>query len=223
MEQLTWSITTITDTNWNALWESDFQPVVIDDFCSIRASFHPPETATKFDLVITPKMSFGTGHHATTRMMIRHMQQSNLRDASVLDFGSGTGILSILAEKMGAAAVTAIECDDQAVANAEDNFRVNHCSRISQIHDDQIQVENQYDIILANILLSVILKNLSALTKHLKKGGVLILSGLLKDDEQAILEATRPLGLVQKRRLFEEQWLGLSFEYQKVDESNFRR
>ena len=120
--QTTYTKEKIAETNWNQVWESNFEPVIVNDYVAIRADFHKPIANTKFEIVITPKMSFGTGHHATTYMMIELMKEIDLNGSSVLDFGSGTGILAILAEKEGAKNIEAIDNDDWSIANAGENF-----------------------------------------------------------------------------------------------------
>ena len=120
----------IEPRNWNAYWEKEFEPVVVEDFCAIRAHFHEPVPGVKYDLVITPKMSFGTGHHATTYLMISTMRYHDFRNCSVLDFGTGTGVLAILACKLGAASVLAIDSDEWSIENARENTEVNHCPAI---------------------------------------------------------------------------------------------
>src|SRR5690349_10830070 len=112
----------ILPRNWNEEWEQNFQPVVIDDFCGIRAHFHAPLQQVQHEIIITPKMSFGTGHHATTHLMIQSMQQLSFNDKTVLDFGTGTGVLAILAERLGAAHITAIDNDEWSITNVEENI-----------------------------------------------------------------------------------------------------
>src|SRR5689334_11761207 len=119
-----WSKELIEETNWNQVWESNFQPVTVDEFVSIRAHFHEPVKGVKHEIIITPKMSFGTGHHATTSMMVRMMSQIDFHQKKVLDFGTGTGILAILAEKLGASEVVAIDNDDWSIENARENIAV---------------------------------------------------------------------------------------------------
>lgn len=180
----------IEETNWNKLWESNFQPIVVDDFVAIRAAFHDPMPGTEHELVITPQMSFGTGHHATTYMMIQQMRQIDFRDKIVLDFGTGTGILAILAEKLGAARIIAIDKDDWSIENAEENSRQNNCSLIELQKSDKAGAGITFDIILANINKDVILDNLSSLTGQLAKNGTLVLSGILPTDENDIFRKT---------------------------------
>jgi ribosomal protein L11 methyltransferase len=182
----------IKEENWNARWESDFKPVTIGKFCRIRASFHEPSKNVEHDIIITPKMSFGTGHHPTTQLMIEAMEKLEFKEKSVFDFGTGTGILSILADKSGAGNVTAIDNDEWSINNAFENFNLNNCHKILLFNNEQIPVNSIFDIILANINLNIILQNMGKMEQHLHSKGVLLLSGLLTGDEPVIIaEAQR--------------------------------
>lgn len=184
---LSYTLQRIEERNWNAEWEANFHPVVVDGFCAIRAQFHPPIPEVEHELIITPKMSFGTGHHATTYMMVQAMRTVDLRGKRVLDFGTGTGVLAILAEKLGAASVAAIDNDDWSIENARENVAENGCSRIMVLKKDNVaDLPGTFDVILANINKHVILNQIAALTQHLTGDGVIIFSGLLKDDVEDI-------------------------------------
>jgi len=197
---LKYSVSVIEDINWNAEWESGFEPVTIDNFCAIRAAFHEPNTTVSHDIVITPKMSFGTGHHATTHMMAKAMQGLDFSGKTVFDFGTGTGVLAILAEKCGAKRITAIDNDEWSISNAAENFNGNNCHNILLSNSKEIIGEDVYDVILANINRNIILENLAAIKQHLASGGVVLLSGLLTGDEPIILEeaSRQQLALVQR-------------------------
>ncbi len=169
----------IEPRNWNASWEKEFEPVIVEDFCVIRAHFHEPVPGPKYDLVITPKMSFGTGHHATTYMMISTMRDYDFRHRSVLDFGTGTGVLAILACKLGADPVLAIDSDDWSIENALENAEVNNCPAIRIEKKDSLSGTGRFDFILANINLRVILENMDFIRQHLTETGVFIGSGVL--------------------------------------------
>lgn len=176
-------ITTIIPTqNWNTQWESSFEPVLVNDFAAIRAGFHLPVKNVKHEIIITPKMSFGTGHHATTYLMISQMSHLIFVDKSVLDFGTGTGVLSILAEKMGAKSIHAIDNDDWSIENTRENISANNCSRIKVNKGDTIAGNSKYDIILANINLNVISQNLRVIAGVSEKGTLILLSGFLEKD-----------------------------------------
>ncbi len=189
-----YTVTSIEETNWNQLWESNFDPVVVGNFVGIRASFHQPITTVAHEILITPKMSFGTGHHATTYMMVDHMQDILFEGKTVFDFGTGTGVLAILAEKLGAASVTAIDNDQWSIDNARENIVNNYCNSVELIKADTASLDKQFDIILANINKNVILENLAVLFKQLSNEGVLFLSGLLQEDEKDIRQAIENFG-----------------------------
>ena len=201
----------IAETNWNEVWESNFEPVIVNDYVAIRADFHKPITNTKFEIVITPKMSFGTGHHATTYVMIELMKEINLHGRSVLDFGSGTGILAILAEKEGAKNIDAIDNDDWSIANAAENFEKNNCTKINLRKASNAASDIRFDVILANINKNVIIENLALLSKQLNKGGQVLLSGLLKDDRDELLSIATVLHLKLKKELIRNNWIALQF------------
>ena len=205
--------TFIDDTNWNAVWESSFQPVIVDDFVAIRAEFHDPIAGVEHEIVITPKMSFGTGHHATTYMMIQQMRDINFAGKTVLDFGTGTGILAILSEKLGAKNIQAIDNDDWSIANAAENIASNDCDRIKLEKADSFQPGERFDIILANINKNVILDNFSILVNKLLPGGILVLSGLLIDDEAAILARFDQFPLKFSGKLTDRSWICLRFDH----------
>ena len=126
----------IAQQNWNALWESNFEPVIVDDFCIIRADFHNVQVTTPHEIIITPKMSFGTGHHATTQLMMILMKDMDFAGKQVLDFGTGTGVLAILAEQLGAAYALGIDNDEWAVNNALENIARNNCEKITIVQND---------------------------------------------------------------------------------------
>jgi ribosomal protein L11 methyltransferase len=207
--QTPYSLQKIADTNWNQVWESNFEPVVVDDYVALRADFHKPITNTKYEIVITPKMSFGTGHHATTYMMIELMKGIDFNGRSVLDFGTGTGILAILAEKSGAEIIHAIDNDDWSIANAEENFKKNNCDKIVLKKASDASSEMKFDIILANINKNVILDNLEILDGLLKQEGTILFSGLLQSDKQDILDAVKNLGLTLKKDLMKDNWIAV--------------
>lgn len=198
--------------NWNAVWESNFDPVIVDDFVAIRAGFHQPVKGVELEIVITPKMSFGTGHHATTFMMMRQMRQLDFPGKTVFDFGTGTGVLAILAEKLGASGVYAIDYDEWSIDNARENCENNQCKLIRIEQADTAANTPKSDIILANINKNVILDNLLHLKNGLHTGGLLLLSGLLTTDEADILQAAQPLGLKLTGKEELNKWICLRLE-----------
>ncbi len=176
----------IREENWNALWESSFEPVVIPGRLSVRAAFHQPVNGVAREIIITPKMSFGTGHHATTSLMLEVMLDVPFHQTHVLDFGTGTGVLAILAAQLGAVSVTAIDNDTWSIENARENLSVNKCKGIELVLADQLPDNETFDVILANINRNVILANADRLSELLKSDGRLLLSGLLVEDRPDI-------------------------------------
>jgi ribosomal protein L11 methyltransferase len=206
-----YQIEKVKEQNWNELWEKDFQPVIVDDFCAIRAHFHKPITYVQHEIIITPKMSFGTGHHATTYMMIEQMQAIEFQNKLVFDFGTGTGILAILAEKLGAKEITAIDVDDWSINNALENISRNQCQVIELYQSSKVPESKTFDIILANINKNVILQHLSYLVTAINSGGSLLLSGLLNEDESEIISANKGLPLELVKKINRGNWISLYF------------
>lgn len=208
--ELTYEEQRLEERNWNEEWEKNFQPVVVDSFCAIRAHFHAPIAGMEHELVITPKMSFGTGHHATTFMMIRAMRDLDLQGKRLLDFGTGTGVLAILAEKLGAVEVVAIDNDDWSIANAQENVEMNGAKVVKVRKIDSVAaVEGTFDVILANINKHVILAQLAEMGQHLREGGVFLLSGLLEDDFKDIENEVLKNKLVITKRMDKGTWICL--------------
>lgn len=197
----------IESTNWNAIWESSFEPVTVSNFAGIRASFHAPIKDVLHEIIITPKMSFGTGHHATTWLMMEQMSCLEFAGKRVLDFGTGTGVLAILAEKMGATQILAIDNDDWSIDNARENILANACNKIEVEKASAISGDGTWDIILANINLNVILGALPEMVKALKTGGKLLLSGFLEADIPAIKYKLDLLGFEPLRVTTRNGWV----------------
>jgi ribosomal protein L11 methyltransferase len=206
--QVHYTIRELENKNWNAEWEANFHPVIVGKFCAIRASFHPTITTVQHEIIITPKMSFGTGHHATTYMMIQAMQHLEYENKTVFDFGTGTGVLAILAHQLGVAHITAIDNDDWSIENASENFTQNNCGSIELIKATSFP--NQfYDIVLANINRNVILEQMNAIEQHLTKNGVVMFSGLLKTDEETVVKKAGLNNLKLARKWEREDWICL--------------
>jgi ribosomal protein L11 methyltransferase len=201
----------IEQTNWNAIWESNFQPVLVDNFCGIRADFHESfDPQPQYEILITPKMSFGTGHHATTSSMIKLMQGIPFRGKNVFDFGTGTGILAILASKMGAARIDAIDIDSWSVENTKENVANNNASYVKVWQADTLKnIRDSYDVVLANINRNILLEFMTDMRRLLSRDGILLLSGILKEDETAILEAARRHGLVLETSIEKDNWMAM--------------
>lgn len=172
----------IAQTNWNAEWEKNFTPIQVDDLVSVRAPFHNIPNL-KYDIVIEPKMSFGTGHHETTHMMIQHLLKLDLKNKKVLDMGCGTGILAIFAEMKNAKPIDAIDIDNWCYLNALENVRRNNCNDISVFEGDaSLLIGKKYDLIIANINRNILLKDMQTYANCLNDKGVLLLSGFYKED-----------------------------------------
>lgn len=194
--KVTFTMREIAPRNWNAEWESSFQPVEVGKEVRIRAEFHPFLPGFTHDIVITPRMAFGTGHHATTRMMVEAMLQLDLRGKNVCDLGCGTAVLAILAERMGARQVRAIDNDAQAVANAQENVTLNGCQRIAVENGDvRLLKPGGCDAILANIERNTLVRDMLSMRDALAGGGILLLSGFVVDDRARMREAVAAAGL----------------------------
>ncbi|MBU46671.1 MAG: 50S ribosomal protein L11 methyltransferase [Flavobacteriales bacterium] len=196
LTKVSFTINKVEQRNWNAEWESNYSPVVINDSCVIRAHFHNNFPALKYEIIITPKMSFGTGHHQTTLLMVNEMFNLDLKDKFILDMGSGTGVLAILASKLGARHLIAIDSDEWAFKNAKENSQLNNISNINFIHGDINDIgHTKFDVVLANISRNVILNDIEIYVDQMKDDGEILLSGFLKEDIPLILEKTGQLGL----------------------------
>lgn len=203
-------LNTIEEKNWNEVWESNFEPVTVEDFCAVRAEFHSPISQVEHEIIITPKMSFGTGHHATTYMMMREMKDLSFQGKKVFDFGTGTGILAILSEKLGASHIDAIDVEEWSISNAIENAQRNLCHRIAFRQTSELPA-GKFDLILANINRNVILEYLPQLNERLNKGGQILFSGLLTSDENVIDEASLKEGLHFLRKRERNNWIALLY------------
>ncbi len=216
---LAYTKTIIAEKNWNEEWEKSFEPVIVENFCAIRASFHQPIKKIKHEIIITPKMSFGTGHHATTHLMIQAIGKIDCMEKSVLDFGTGTGVLSILAEKCGAKNMLAIDNDDWSIQNAKENIQENNCTKIILEKADSIEHTGRFDILLANINMNILLQHFNSFQQHLSADGVLILSGLLNTDYADIASAAQKNGLKVLSIIESDSWICLTLESLKSSSS----
>ncbi|TNJ45652.1 50S ribosomal protein L11 methyltransferase [Tamlana fucoidanivorans] len=208
---ITYSFNEIEQTNWNAEWEKNFNPIVVDDICAVRAPFHD-KFNTPYDIVIEPKMSFGTGHHETTHMMIQHILKNDFKGKSVLDMGCGTGVLAILAEMKGAKPIDAVDYDNWCYLNSLENVDRNHCEHITVIEGDaSVLGEHTYDIIIANINRNILLQDMATYVSCLNAGGMLLLSGFYNDDIPAIKAACETHLLKFEEKLERNNWVALKF------------
>ena len=204
------SIAPVKEENWNAVWESNFEPVVIEDFCTIRAEFHEIEVRTLYDIIITPKMSFGTGHHSTTRSVILLMSKISFINKRVMDFGTGTGILAILSSKLGASKVVAIDNDEWSFRNATENVSNNQCLNVEVSLTDLNEYWNDhFDVVLANINKNVLINYSNTLSHLVNNNGYLILSGILDIDESDIVTCFSGLGFEVNEIVTDSCWMAI--------------
>ena len=199
------------DQNWNEEWERKFEPVVIDGSVLIRAPFHDSSNDLECTLIIEPKMSFGTGHHHTTKLMIREMEKINMRDLNILDMGCGTGVLGIYACRKGAARVLAVDNDQWAYENALENMERNGAAAMEvRLGDAGALGEESFHLILANITRNTLVRDLSAYTEHLMEDGMLVLSGILAEDVQYVLNEAYRCDLKHLSTGEESNWISLT-------------
>ncbi len=206
----------IENKNWNAIWENEFEPVIIDNFVAVRADFHAPAKDVAYEIIITPKMSFGTGHHATTSLMLESLREYNCAGKKVADFGTGTGILAILAQKMRAAEILAIDYDGWSIKNAQENMERNKCVSIRLMKADHFPREEKWDIILANINLHVILDNMHNFKHTLNNNGLLIISGILQEDQNKVESLAAGLSFLTNSIRQKNNWLCITFKKEVV-------
>jgi ribosomal protein L11 methyltransferase len=207
-----WKIEKVEPQNWNEQWESGFHPIVVDEFCQVRADFHQKRDDLPYDLIINPRMAFGTAHHETTYMMLSQMSEMNWKGKSVLDLGCGTGVLAILARMMGATDVLAIDIDIYSYENTLENLESNQLTGVQTQCGTLRNVDHSpFDVILANINRSVILDNLSALHAMLKAGGILLVSGILKSDAELVISAAKSQHFTQQHIKEKNGWICVFF------------
>lgn len=201
----------IDQVNWNEEWEKNFEPIDVDGKCHVRAPFHP-KTDAEFDIVIEPKMSFGTGHHETTHMMIQHLLDMEVAGMKALDMGCGTAILAILAEMKGAQPIDAIDIDNWCYLNSIENTQRNNCNQISVYEGDAaLLAGKKYDLIIANINRNILLNDMQQYVDCLNKTGVLLLSGFYNEDIAAIDASCTEKGLKFVNKLERNNWVSLKY------------
>ena len=211
---LQFSFSQIPKKNWNEEWEKSFSPIVVEGKCVIRASFHQPEQRFAYEIIITPKMSFGTGHHQTTYLMVKNMMNLDHANKRVMDAGCGTAVLSIMASKLGATEVEAFDIDEWSVENGNENIDINQCAniRISRGKINEVDLNGKFDIILANINKNVLLNEIGAYASYLNREGILLLSGFFTSDIPELLKAASLHGLVEISRDDRDSWASLSLQ-----------
>jgi len=201
----------IDQINWNAEWENNFHPIEVNEDCAVRAPFHQP-FHVKYEIVIEPKMSFGTGHHETTYMMLQHILENDFKDKSVLDMGCGTAVLAILAEMRGASKIDAIDIDEWCYENSVENVERNACTKISVFQGDvSLLTTKKYDSIIANINRNILLQDMEAYCNCLDKRGELYLSGFYKEDLPLITSTCTKLGLSFVTNKVKNNWIAAKF------------
>lgn len=203
----------IAKQNWNEEWEKNFQPIEIANDIYVRADFHaPPQHPFRHEIIITPKMSFGTGHHETTSMVMEHQLSINHSGKKVLDVGTGTGILAILAEKLGAKYISAFDIDEWSVENTLENIELNHASTI-KVRQGSIENEPKdlFDIVLANINRNILLQQIPEYYNFMQHGAVLVISGFYESDIVDIQTLAESVGLKKVAQLSKNQWASVVF------------
>ena len=208
--EITFEVKHVVHQNWNAAWESDFQPVRVGDACGIRADFHEP-LALEYEIIITPKMSFGTGHHATTAGMMGQMLNMDFAGKRILDMGCGTAVLAILAEKLGATDIQGIDIDEWAYNNALENLEMNASKNIRIVIGGAEKIEGQFDGVLANINRNVLLNNMLIYSGVLKIGGFILFSGFYTEDLPLIQSAALAQGLHYIQHTTKDNWVAAQF------------
>jgi ribosomal protein L11 methyltransferase len=211
--KLNFSAKKIEQKNWNEEWEKNFESIKIRDEIYLRALFHPEKSNAKLTITIQPKMSFGTGHHSTTKLMLEEMLDIDFDNKSVLDMGCGTAVLAILAEKRGAKKIIAIDNDEWAVENSKENISINHCEKIEvKIGDEKNLTVEKFDVILSNITKNFNLQNLPKYASLLNEKGMILLSGFYLEDKPDFENLASILKLELKRFQTDKNWCMLKFE-----------
>ena len=209
--QVSYTVEEIDQVNWNEEWEKNFEAIEVDGICHVRAPFHP-KTDAKFDIVIEPKMSFGTGHHETTHMMIQHLLETDVAGKKTLDMGCGTAILAILAEMKGAQPIDAIDIDNWCYLNSIENAERNNCTQISVYEGDADLLKGKkYDLIIANINRNILLNDMQTYVDCLNKDGILLLSGFYTDDIPFIDASCTEKGLTYVKKFERNNWVSLKY------------
>lgn len=217
--QIDWNFYVLQDRDWNLEWEKNFTPIVVDNRILIRAGFHPTIPGIDYDIIIEPKMSFGTGHHPTTTLMLETLLDfsGQMKGKRVLDMGCGTGILSILVAKLGASTVTGIDIDEWSYRNARENIENNQLQNI-QIkigNAGLLEKEKEFDFILANINRNILLTDMPFYERCLKDGGILIMSGFYTQDLPSIRQKAAELGMTYGDQKMKQNWVAVSFTKNK--------
>ena len=211
--KVSYAVASMEDKDWNAAWEANYEPVLIDGKCYIRAPFHATMPAAEYEIVIEPKMSFGTAHHATTAQMVSYLLETDVHGKAVLDMGAGTGVLAILATMKGANPVTAIDNDEWAYRNGIENAQQNHCEQLKVLLGDaSLLGDEHYDIILANINRNILLQDIPQYVACMNDGAQLFLSGFYEEDLPALRYCCATNGLRYLDHKVKDKWVAARFE-----------
>lgn len=212
--KITYSVEEVLERNWNEEWESNYEPIYVDDKILVRATFHKPDADFPYELVINPRMSFGTGHHDTTYLMLKNQLEIDFKDKKVLDAGSGTGILAIMAEKLGAKLVIAYDNNAWSTANTPENLRLNNCKNIEVLEGtiETLNLQEQFDVILANINKNVLLEEMPLYANTLSDNGVILFSGFYEPDADDVKSAASNNDLTLVSKLVRNKWCSLLFQ-----------
>ena len=200
------------DKDWNELWEASYQPVIVNERCRVRAPFHAPDSSFEFDLVIEPKMSFGTANHETTAQIIQLMLETDFKGKEVLDMGSGTAVLAILAKKLGSSRTMAIDNDEWAYRNAFTNCELNGISNIEIVLGDAAAIKGSFDVVLANINRNILLRDMHCYVDAMRPQAHIFFSGFYTEDLESIKAEAARNGLRYVRHLAKNNWVAAEFE-----------
>lgn len=212
--EVSYEVQEIERVNWNVEWEKNYDPVIVGDQCIIRATFHTPRPEFPYEIIITPKMSFGTGHHATTYQVLKYQLGLDHTGKKTIDVGCGTGALAIMAHKRGATDISAVDIDDWCIENSQENFELNDCKHIKLTLGgiEVIPETEQFDIMLANINKNVLLSQMEDYSKRIVKGGELILSGFYQEDIEDLLASAKANGLSYHYQSEHNRWAMLALK-----------
>ncbi|MCF6307515.1 MAG: 50S ribosomal protein L11 methyltransferase [Flavobacteriaceae bacterium] len=209
--KIEFTVTEIPQVNWNSEWEKNFQPIEVNDVCALRAPFHKPFNV-KYEIIIEPKMSFGTGHHETTFMMLQFILENDYKDKTVMDMGCGTAVLAILTEMRGASKIDAVDIDEWCFENSVENVERNHCSNISVYQGVASFLEGKkYDVLIANINRNILLQDMEIYSEAIKENGELYVSGFYKEDLPLITETCNKFGLTFVENRERNNWIAAKF------------
>ena len=216
--EMNYTSQTLEKQNWNETWEKNYDPVIVGDQCIVKATFHEVKQSYPYEILINPKMSFGTGHHATTTMMVAHQLEMDFEHKTVLDMGCGTGILAIMAEKLQATSIDAVDIDDWSVENTNENVILNDCKKIKVQKGtvETAQLADTYDIILANINRNILIHDFPFYNQRLANNGFLVMSGFYDVDTELIETTARKYNLEAMNHKTQDDWCAIIFKKHSI-------